>query len=566
MKNAEIARVFDEVAAFLEMRDVEWKPRAYRQAARRLEQMPEPVEDVHERGELEAIDGVGESMADKIREYLAEGEIGYHRELKDRYPIDVLALERVEGLGPARIEALYEHLGVQDLDDLEEGAREGRVSEVPGFGEALQERVLAHTGLAREGSERELLGKVLPTARELVTDLGQHPAVGAVEAVGSVRRWRPTVGDVDLLARPEAEGDAEAAIGALTEREDVTDVIASGESSASVRLRSGLQVDLRLFEPDAYGAALLYFTGSKSHNIALRRRAQKRGWKLNEYGLHDEEGQRLAGEAEAGVYEALDLAWVAPELREDLGEVEAAARDELPPLVTQEEIRGDLQMHTEWSDGAGTIREMAEAAAELGHDYILLTDHGPDLRVAGGPEEDDIAEIRQEAEAASEATGVRVLVGIEANIQAKGGLDVSDRACRELDLVVASLHTRAEDATERMAKAISEHPVDVLAHPTNRRIGRREPNELDLDRLAEVCERHRVALEINSQPNRLDLPWRQVHEHRDDFVWMISTDAHSPGQLARQHLGVAQARKAWLTREHVLNTRSAEEVVGYLRG
>jgi DNA polymerase (family 10) len=561
MKNAEIARVFDEIAVFLAMEEVDWKPQAYRDAARRLEQLPDPVEEVAETGELEAIEGIGESTAAKIEEYLATGEVARHRELRERYPIDVLALDRVEGLGPKRIRALYEDLGVQDLDDLEAAALEGRVARIPGFGERLQARILDHVGLAREGDERELLGKVLPLVRSLVDELEAEPSFEAVEAVGSVRRWRPTIGDVDVLARAV---DAEGAVDAFTSMADVDDVIAGGETSASVRLASGLQVDLRLVEPEASGAASMYFTGSKQHNIALRTRARQRGWKLNEYGLFDGD-ERLAGASEAEVYEALDLAWVPPELREDEGELDAAEAGELPDLVGYDEVRGDLQMHTEYSDGAGTVREMAEAAAELGRDYILLTDHGPQLHVAKGPTEDEVGEIRAEAEAAEEATGVRVLVGIEANIDPKGGLDVSDAACRRLDLVVASLHERTPDATERMLEAVDHHPVDVLAHPTNRRIGRRPPNRLDLERLAPACEENRVALEINAQPNRLDLPWRQVLEHRRKFDWVISTDAHSPGQLGRLPLGISQARKAWLTSEDVLNTRGAEEVLEHLR-
>lgn len=585
MKNAEIARVLDEMADLLAMEEVEWKPRAYRRAARRLEQLAEPVEDVYERGELEAIDGVGEGIAERIAEYLETGSIAEHQERKQAFPVDIEALTRVEGLGPKRVQALYDALGIRDLDELEQAAREGRVAEVSGFGEKTQAAILDHIGMARQAGKRTLLGKAIPIVEDLVDRLEAHEAFEELVPVGSFRRRNPTIGDVDLLS---TASDRQAAMAAFTELEDVDQVISRGQTKASIRLASSLRVDLRIVDPHARGAALLYFTGSKSHNIALRRRAQKREWKLNEYGLFEPTGdgsgeqngealedqadgmegdaQRLAGTEEQEIYEALDLAFIPPEMREDVGEIEAAERGAIPELVRKEQIRGDLQMHTEWSDGAASIQAMAARAGELGHDYILITDHGPDLSIAQGPDEDDIAEIQDEAQAATDATGVRVLVGIEANILEAGQLDVADELCAELDLVVAALHEQTPDATDRIVEALRGHPVDILAHPTNRRIGRREPNELNLDTLAKVCQDEQVALEVNAQPDRLDLPWRHIQTYRDAFAWTISTDAHSPGQLARMDLGVAQARKGWLTPEHVLNTRGVEEVLAHLRG
>lgn len=562
MKNAEVAERLFEIADLLEMQDVEFKPRAYRRAARNIEALTEAVEEVDERGELETIDGVGASIAEKVHEYLETGQIGYLDELKEEMPADIEALTAVEGLGPKRVEALYEALGIETLDDLETAARGGRIAEVEGFGEKTQQRILEHIPLARAGQERMLLGRAFPIVEEILGELETAGAFDTLEAVGSFRRGLPTIGDVDILA---TAGSAEDAMEAFVDLGDVDEVLSRGETKASVRLSGGLQVDLRVVDTAEIGSALLYFTGSKDHNIQVRQLAQEDDLKLNEYGLFDGE-DRIAGETEQEVYEALGLAWIPPELREATGEIEAARQGSLPTLVEQDEIQGDLQMHTTWSDGRTSIQGMAKKADALGYAYILITDHGPALSIAQGPDADDLEEMRTEVDDVNEAVDVEVLLGIEANIDHAGDLDVAAEVCERLDLVVASLHERAEDATERILTAIEAYPVDIIAHPTNRLIGSRDPNPLDLDRLAKACDANQVALEINSQPERLDLPWRDVEELRGRVPFVVSTDAHHPDQMETMRLGVLQARKGWLRAEDVLNTRPLDELIETLRG
>jgi len=399
MKNREIADVLEEIALFLEIEDVDFKPRAYRRAAQSLESLSEPVEDVHERGELEAIDGVGSSIAEKIAEYLETGAIEHHQKRKAELPIDVEGITRVEGVGPKTAKKLYDEIDVRDLDDLQEAAEAGTIAEISGFGEKTQQNILDHLEFARTGQERMLLGDADPIARRLEADMNAESEFEDVTGVGSYRRRRPTVGDIDVLA---SSPEPAAAMATFCEHDDVTEVLARGETKSSVLVGGGYQVDLRIVDQSEYGAALIYFTGSKAHNVELRNEAIDRDWKLNEYGLFDvseldadaEEssadasGQRaaepVAGETEAAVYDALDLAWIPPELREQTGEIAAARDGTLPDLVTVDDIRGDLQMHTTFSDGAASVREMAIAAAERGREYVLVTDHGPSVGYAGG--------------------------------------------------------------------------------------------------------------------------------------------------------------------------------------
>ncbi|WP_248896755.1 helix-hairpin-helix domain-containing protein [Haloplanus halobius] len=562
MKNEDVAQLLFEIADLLEMQDVEYKPRAYRQAARNVQSLSADIEAIHERGELDDIDGVGESIASKIAEYLETGELDYLQQLRGDLDLDIEALTAVRGVGPKTARTLYREAGITDLEDLEQAAREGRIGEIEGFGAQTEANILDHIERAKRGQERTLIGRAFSRAEELHDRLDDAEAFDRVQIVGSFRRRRPTVGDIDILA---TASDAEAAMETFCGFEDVAEVRSRGETKSSITVPpDDLQVDLRVVEDRSWGAALVYFTGSKDHNITLRDRALDRDWKLNEYGLFDvsdvkdEGGKRagevLASETEEAVYDALGLAWIPPELREDTGEVAAAAEGRLPALVETDELRGDLQVHTDYSDGSHTVREMAQAADDRGLEYVVITDHGPET-VAGGVDGDALADQQADIAAVNDddAIDVTVLHGVEANVTADG-LDIDDDWLERLDLVVAGVHTPPDDPTDRLVEAVESAPIDVLAHPTNRLLMERGGIDYDLDRVVDAAAANDVALEINAQPERLDLDWRAVKRHRDAVDFVVSTDAHATEELDYLHLGVAQARRGWCEASDVLNT------------
>jgi DNA polymerase (family 10) len=571
MKNREIATMLREIADFLEIQDVEYKPRAYRTAARNIESLSEDIEDVHERGELEGIEGVGESIGAKIAEYLETGELAYYEELKADLPVEIEAITSVEGVGPKTAKKLYLELDVRTLDDLERAAEGGEIAEIEGFGERSEQNVLDHIGRAKESQERMLLGRAFPLARDVETRLHDDDAYGQVDVVGSFRRRRPTVGDIDILATAP---DTEAAMEVFCSHDDVTEVLSRGETKSSVVVSGGLRMDLRIVDEAEYGAALVYFTGSKNHNITLRNRAIDRGWKLNEYGLFDvggvddaEDGQRagerLASETESGVYDTLDLDWIPPELREDTGEVDAAAAGDLPDLVDLDDVRGDLQLHTDYSDGSHSVREMAEAAAERDLEYVLVTDHGPHAPIPGTLDRDTFEKQLADVETVNDDLDITVLQGVEAEIT-DSGLELSDDWYERCDLIVAGMHSDPSDPTERVVTALQDSPVDILAHPSNRLINEREPLDLDTGTVMETAAEENVAIEINAQPERLDLDWATVKEYRDTVSYVVSTDAHTTGELEFMHLGTAQARRGWCEASNILNTRSLDDVRSFV--
>lgn len=559
MKNNEIAARLYEIADFLEMQEVEYKPRAYRNAARSIEARSEDIEAIHERNELEDIEGVGESIAEKIAEYLDTGELEYYQHLKADLPVEVEALTRVEGLGPKRVKQLHDALGVATLDELEEAAEAGDIADVEDFGEQMEANILKEIDAAKRGEDRMLLGKIFATANDLETRLYDADAFKQVDVVGSFRRRRPTVGDFDILA---LANDSEQAMETFCTLDDVTEIVERGETRSSVTLSEDLQADLRIVEKESYGAALVYFTGSKDHNIVLRDRAIDNDWTLNEYGLFDADDNKLAGATEDEVYAELGLSWVPPELREETGEIDTAEADTLPDLVQPDDIRGDLHMHTSASDGKNAIREMAEYAADNGLEYVLITDHGPALSVADGPTEAEFMDQKDTIENANDATDVTVLHGIEANI-IDDGLDISDEWAAECDFLVGALHDTPNNPTEWVLEAFDTYPIDIFAHPLNRLLTERDPVDVDLDALVEKAAAEQIAFEINAQPERLDLDWHSVKQYRGEIPFVVSTDAHSTAELDFLDLGVAQARRGWCEPDHVLNTKPLDDLQAY---
>ncbi len=584
--NDELATLLEEMADLLDARDVEYKPTAYRRAAENVREYPEPVEELAEEGEnaVAEINRVGDAIAAKLVEYVDTGEIEELEELREALPVEMAALTSVEGVGPKTVGTLYEELGVTDLDELEAAARNGEIQEVPGFGPKTEQNILDGIDFARQAHQRTLLGTGRPLGEAARDFLAGIDAVEAAELAGSNRRWKETIGDVDVLA---ASTDGEAVVDAFLDWEDSAETIESGTTKASLRTGDGVRVDLRVVDPSEFGAALQYFTGSRDHNIHLRNVAIDRDLKLNEYGCFDVStvenpdsgqrvGERVAGETEAAMYEALDLPLIPPELRENTGEIEAARDGDLPDLIEEDEIRGDLHAHTEWSDADATVEEMAVGAAAVGHDYLAITDHaeGPGVFGNTGLSPEEIREQMAAVEAARDALDdagqdLELFHGIETNVDPDGELSTPDELLADLDIVVASPHAalgqdRAE-ATERLVAAIEHPETDILGHPTGRLINERPGLSPDFEELAEAAADAGTALELNANPSRLDLPDSAVRVAVEAGATIaIDTDAHRPGAFSEVRFGVHTARRGWAETDDVLTARGADGVRSFL--
>jgi DNA polymerase (family 10) len=560
MKNRQVAKILYEVAELLELEGVQFKPRAYRRVAQAVESLPTPIEELVEGGRLPELPGVGKSIAEKIEEIVRTGKLRYHEELRQKLPVDLFALTQVEGVGPKTAKLLYDALGVRTLADLGQAAREGKIRTVKGLGEKTEERILRGLEEARGVERRELLGYALPLARDLQKRLLGTGLFRRIEPAGSIRRGKETVGDLDLLAVSDRPEEAARAFTSLPE---VEEVLAQGPKKSSVRLSGGFQVDLRIVPEGSFGAALQYFTGSKAHNIRLRERAVARGWKLNEYGLF--QGERmLAGGTEAGIYEALGLTYIPPELREDQGEVQVAARGELPELVQLGEVLSDLHVHTDWSDGKASLAEMAQAARARGLSYIAITDHFRFSQAIKGLSPEDLLQQLEEIARLNEGfSDFHILSGVEANVGRDGTLDVPREILRQLDLVVAALHSHfrlpKREMTLRLVRAVEDEEVDVLAHPTGRLIGERPAYEADWDEVFHRAAKAGTALEVNATPQRSDLGADLIRQALEIGVKLVlGTDAHAPEHLDFLEYGVLTLRRGWAEARHVLNTRPLE--------
>ena len=561
MKNRLVAKILYEVADLLELEGVEFKPRAYRRAAQAVESCPIPIEDLVAQGRLHELPGVGESIAQKIEEIVRTGKLALHEELKAKLPVDLYALTQVEGVGPKTAKLLYEALGVRTLEDLERVAKEGRIKEVKGLGPKIEEKILRGLQEARGAEKRELLGYALPLARHICKKLLETGLFRRVEPAGSLRRGKETVGDLDLLALSDRPEEAAQAFASLPE---VEEILAQGPKKVSVRLTGGLQADLRIVPEESFGAALQYFTGSKAHNIRLRERAVARGWKLNEYGLFAEDGSVIAGKTEEEIYRALGLSFIPPELREDQGEIQAAEAGALPKLVELQEILADLHVHTDWSDGKMALLEVAQEARARGLRYLAITDHLRFAQAIPGLSPDDLRRQIEEIHRINESLeDFRLLCGVEANIGKDGSLDVPRDLLPQLDLVIASVHTHfrlsRKEMTERLVRAVEDEAVDVLGHPTGRLIGERPAYEADWDEVFRRAAKAGTLLEVNANPQRLDLPAdliRRALEYGVRFI--VGTDAHAPEHLAFLEYGVLTLRRGWAQSKDVLNTLPLE--------
>jgi DNA polymerase (family 10) len=557
LDNLAIARILGEIADLLEIKNENpFKIRAYRNGADIVANHPHDLGTLDAAG-LRDIPGIGKDLAARICEIAQTGDAEFHKELLAEFPPTILDLLHLQGVGPKTVATLYQQLGVRTLDDLERAATDGRVRALKGMGPKKEALILKAIDERKRHGGRHLLPETSDAAAALIAYLREHAPGAELEAVGSLRRGCESCGDIDILA----SGADASLMDRFVEYRLVERVLAQGDTKSSVRLRGGFQADLRIVPVESRGAALQYFTGSKAHNIALRDRAITLGLKLNEYGLFTvADDVRIAGTTEEDIYEALGLAWVTPELREDRGEVQAAAARQLPSLITRADLRGDLHMHTTETDGRNTIAEMAEAARAAGLEYIAITDHSKALAMANGLDETRALEHAARIRAADGQHDVRLLAGIECDILPDGTLDLADDCLAALDIVVASVHSAfnqdRQQMTERLLRAIENPHVDVIGHPTGRLILKRAPYALDVEAVIAAAARHRVALEINSQIDRLDLSDVQARLARDRGVrLMISSDAHSQNALGSTRWGVVQARRAWLTADDVLNTR-----------
>ena len=582
MENLDVARTLTTLADLLEIQGANpFRIRAYRNAVNSVNSLSRPLTAMVSAGEdLTELPGVGKSVAHHIVELLETGRIERLDEITTDMPVTLAELMRLDGVGPKKAKKLFDELDVKSVDDLAVELDAGTVQELDGFGVRSVEKIRHAIEDYRKHIGRFQINEVEMLIAGLLEYLAVAPGVEKVEVAGSLRRRKETIGDVDILAA--YEGDGTPVVDHFVAFDGAARIVGAGPTKGSIVLHSGLQVDLRVIPTRSFGSALVYFTGSKEHNVAIRTGAVRRGLRVNEWGVFrvpedadpeesdKEDGERLAGDTEEGVYATLGLTWVPPVLRENRGEIEAARCGEVPELVTLADIRGDLQMHSTWSDGKATLEEMAVACKDLGYEYVAITDHSQAMAMVQGltpartrEQWVEIEEIRERVD------GIAILRSAEIDILKDGSLDMTDEILEELDLVVVSIHSFMDlprkAMTERILKAMAHPSVDILAHPTGRRINRREPYDLDLESVLEAAAELDVAVEVNANPNRLDLNDIQVHRAKELGVQVvISTDAHSPRGLLDMRFGVDQARRGWLEAGDVLNARSLVDFTTWL--
>lgn len=569
--NAEVGEVFNEYADLLEIEGAnEFRVRAYRTAARNIADFPRSISDmVQQKENLSGLPGLGKDLAGKVAEIVNTGKLTQLEELKKKLPVELIAISKLAGLGPKKTGIIYQKLGITSIEGLEEAASAKRIRDLPGFGAKTEQKILEEIGRKAKGGgeKRYKLSVAMELAQPLMEYLKNTKGVKKVEAAGSYRRKKETIGDLDILVTHKKGAQV---MGRFVEYEDVERIISKGEKRSSVVLRFGMQVDLRAFAESSYGAALHYFTGSQAHNIAVRKIGVKKNLKINEYGVFKEKN-KIAGRSEDEVYSTVELPYIEPELRENNGEIEAAKKGNLPDLVTLENIKGDFHIHTKTTDGRSTLEEMARAAKDRGYEYIAITEHSKHVSVAKGLDRKRLAEQIDTIDHLNEKLdGITVLKGIELDILEDGSLDLPDDILRKLDLVVCAVHYKfnlsAEKQTERILRGIDNPYFTILAHPTGRMIGEREPYPLKMEKIMKAARDTGTVLELNAQPARLDLTDVHAKMAKENGVMVaISTDAHSVNEMQFMQFGVYQARRGWLEAEGVLNTRRWKDLKKILK-
>jgi len=574
MKNQEIAKIFYEIANYLDMDEVAFKPYAYRRAAMGLESTEEDIEEIYKRGGIKAlkeIPGVGEGIAKGIEEYLKTGKIRFLEQYKKHIPINLGELISVEGMGPRKAKILYQKLDIRNLKDLEKAAKSHKIAPLFGFGEKSEKNILEGLAFLKKSKGRFLLGEILPKVREIREKLKSLKEVDKVDVAGSIRRRKETIGDVDFLVISRSPAKV---MDYFIKLPGVVKVWSKGNTKASVRTKEGFDMDIRVVPKKSYGSALQYFTGSKDHNIATRRIAISKGLKLSEYGLF--EGKKMiASETEEEIYKILGLPLIDPELRENQGEIEAALNGKLPKIINYGDIRGDLHVHSDWDGGDNSINDLAEAAIKIGYEYLGISDHTKALHIEHGLDEKQLERRNSEIDKINtryelQNTKFRVLKGCEANILKDGSIDIKDEALAKLDFVIAGIHSNMkmdrQKMTERMIKAMQNPNVDIISHPTGRILKKRDEYQIDFEAVLKAAKETGAILEISAWPERLDLNDQNIRRAKEAGVKMIiNTDSHNKNQLHLMEFGIAQARRGWAEKEDIINCQPLEKLLKYFK-
>lgn len=577
MTNQEIAKILYEISEYLAMDDVPFKPRAYEKAAAGIEGIEEDIDDIYKKGGIKAlkeIPGIGAGIAERIEELIKTGKSKYYEQLKKKMPVQLSELTAVEGVGPKMIRKLYKDLGVRNLKDLEKVAKAGKIRNLEGFGEKSEENILKGIEFLKRSGGRFVLGFVMPDIRKIEKRIKEFPGVKKAVVAGSIRRMKDTIGDGDILVTVSSEKAAKKVMDFFVNMPEVMHVYSHGETKSAVKLKNGMDFDMRVVPEESFGAALQYFTGNKDHNIALRKIAIEKGLKLNEYGVFRGKKQ-IAGKTEEEVYKVLGLKWMEPELRENTGEIEASLKNKLPKIIGYNDLKGDLQIQTTWTDGANSIEEYAKEAMKMGLEYIAITDHTKSLAMTGGLDEGKLERQGREIDRINQKSKVKsqkfkVLKGAEVNILKDGKLDINDETLKKLDVVAIAVHSGfkmpKKEMTERIIKAMKNPYADILFHPTGRLINERPPYEVDIERIIKTAKETKTILEINAFPNRLDLKDEYIRIAINAGVKLaIDSDAHNISHLHYLEFGIAQARRGWATKKDIINTKPVDEFLKMLK-